>query len=72
MLGPVLLAAVARASPGCPWKTLPCWERLGPSNIFDDAMNRGESGTLADAASPASNPNVPWVAALAMASRVDG
>lgn len=34
------------------------WERVGPRNIFDDDLNRGEAGTLADAASPASNPSL--------------
>ena len=34
------------------------WEHLGPRNIFNDAAERGESGTLADAASPAANPRL--------------
>ena len=34
------------------------WERLGPWNIGDDIYDAGEAGTLADAASPAKNPDV--------------
>ena len=34
------------------------WERVGPRNIFDDESNRGESGTLATAASPEGNMNI--------------
>eukprot|EP01079_Euglenida_sp_SAG-EU17-18_P006060 gene6060-1085_t len=34
------------------------WEHIGPRNIFNDATNHGESGTLADAASPAANPQL--------------
>ena len=34
------------------------WEHLGPRNLFDDKTHRGEAGTLADAASPASNPKL--------------
>lgn len=31
------------------------WEHVGPRNIFNDAGQHGEAGTLADAASPAAN-----------------
>lgn len=34
------------------------WEKLGPKNIGDDIHMNGEAGTLADAVSPAGNPNV--------------
>ena len=34
------------------------WHFIGPSNIGDDININGESGTLADAASPAGNPDV--------------
>lgn len=34
------------------------WDRIGPWNIFDDKDGKGESGTVACAASPAGNPNV--------------
>eukprot|EP01051_Picozoa_sp_SAG22_P028602 SAG22_NODE_10174_length_549_cov_0.993333_1_plen_66_part_10 len=34
------------------------WERVGPRNIFDDKDGRGQSGTLATAASPAENPSL--------------
>ncbi len=34
------------------------WRFLGPSNIGDDINIHGEAGTLADAASPAANPDV--------------
>ena len=44
--------ASARSGPSA------AWERVGPRNIFDDATGRGETGTLADAASPKSNPQV--------------
>ena len=34
------------------------WTTVGPWNIGDDVGGRGEAGTLADAVSPASNPNL--------------
>ena len=34
------------------------WTRVGPRNIFDDEHMHGQAGTLATAASPASNPNL--------------
>ena len=34
------------------------WEHVGPRNIFDDENMNGEAGTLADAASPAANPDL--------------
>mgnify|MGYP002630806635 CR=1 FL=1 len=34
------------------------WERVGPRNVFDDKAGAGESGTIADAASPVGNPNI--------------
>lgn len=34
------------------------WEYVGPWNIGDDVTGHGESGTLADAVSPASNPKL--------------
>ena len=45
---PLLLAGGAIAS----------WDRIGPWNIFDDATGKGESGTVACAASPPAIPNV--------------
>ena len=45
-------AAEPRASSG------DAWEHLGPRNIFDDDSGRGEAGTVADAASPVSNPSI--------------
>jgi hypothetical protein len=45
------------------------WEHLGPRNIFNDAAERGESGTLADAASPAANPQLIYTEARTMAPR---
>jgi len=55
MLSQVILVALASASQpraGGPWN------RRGPSNLFDDANGKGESGTLANAASPKANPNL--------------
>jgi len=34
------------------------WGHVGPWNIFDDKDNKGEAGTLSDAASPEKNPNL--------------
>ena len=34
------------------------WTRIGPWNIIDDKDIKGESGTLASAASPAAHPEV--------------
>ena len=34
------------------------WEHIGPYNIFDDYRGKGESGTLACAASPKAHPNI--------------
>jgi hypothetical protein len=36
------------------------WHLLGPKNVGDDIYNHGEAGTLCDAVSPASNPNLIW------------
>ena len=43
-------AVASAASP--PRDKSSAWELLGPRNIFDDENDRGESGTLATAASP--------------------
>ena len=44
---------------------LPCllsigapWQKLGPKNIGDDAQGQGYAGTIADAVSPLSNPDL--------------
>eukprot|EP00729_Bicosta_minor_P013955 gene13955-31241_t len=34
------------------------WKKIGPWGIGDDVAASGEAGTLADAVSPASNPNL--------------
>ena len=34
------------------------WNKIGPWGIGDDVKGKGEGGTLADAVSPAGNPNV--------------
>ena len=34
------------------------WQKLGPRNIGDDAQGQGYAGTLADAVSPLSNPDL--------------
>jgi len=49
VLGACLHPALAAGGP---------WDRIGPWNIFDDKDIKGESGTLACAASPAGHPDV--------------
>ena len=34
------------------------WQKLGPKNIGDDAQGQGYAGTIADAVSPLSNPDL--------------
>ena len=48
----------APPSPPAPPPGQDLWEHVGPRNIFDDVENRGEAGTLADAASPKLHPNI--------------
>ena len=45
-------------APPPPKGTTGPWKLIGPTNIGDDVNVDGEAGTLADAASPAKNPNV--------------
>ena len=45
-------------SPPAPPPGQDFWEHVGPRNIFDDVENRGEAGTLADAASPILHPDI--------------
>ena len=45
----VLLATAAVAAP---------WQKIGPHNIVDDVTGQGFAGTLSDAVSPLSNPNL--------------
>lgn len=45
----LLLATAVSAAP---------WEKIGPRNIWDAVDGQGYSGTLADAVSPLSNPNL--------------
>eukprot|EP00729_Bicosta_minor_P018866 gene18866-11470_t len=52
-----LTLAVAASSTSQPRAGGP-WNRRGPSNLFDDKDGKGESGTLANAASPKANPNL--------------
>ena len=49
LLLPTVAAVATAATP---------WEHVGPRNIFDDEDMNGEAGTLADAASPAANPDL--------------
>lgn len=37
------------------------WEKLGPKNIGDDRNGQGYAGTVADASSPVSNPNIIYI-----------
>lgn len=45
----LLLSAAAAAAP---------WQHIGPHNIGDDVTGQGFAGTLSDAVSPLSNPNL--------------
>ena len=40
------------------------WEKLGPHNIGDAVNGQGYAGTLADAASPLSNPKLIYTCLL--------
>ena len=51
----MLIALLACLVQGLPW------EKLGPKNIDDDANGQGYAGTVADAASPVSNPNLIFI-----------
>ena len=58
LLPTLAAAALAVSTPwqrGDPPDATP-WQKVGPFNIGDDINFNGEAGTLADAASPESNP----------------
>ena len=48
----------SRLAPPPPPSAGGAWDRIGPWNIFDDKDIKGEAGTLACAASPASHPEI--------------